>query len=155
MIIVDLIRLVTELILLRRQFTAKGPQEDHDEPEKKKVKQMGPDSDQQKQDADVSSTDSVVVVYEKVVSSPTTVLQRLPAVNDSPPRDNQQLPNEGWKTAPARLESQATREAYAKASPIHFLKTENWPPARRRRLRDSFFERKSDGDWNFASIVAN
>ncbi|KAI6199744.1 hypothetical protein M3Y96_00659300 [Aphelenchoides besseyi] len=48
-----------------------------------------------------------------------------------------------------------TSEDYRIANPLNFMNTDDWAPAKRRRLNENFFSRKDNGDWNFESISAN
>ncbi|KAI6237090.1 hypothetical protein M3Y95_00228300 [Aphelenchoides besseyi] len=50
---------------------------------------------------------------------------------------------------------QPAAEDYRVANPLNFMNTDDWAPAKRRRLSENFFSRKDNGDWNFGSISAN
>lgn len=110
------------------------------ETSRKKAKRS-PGCDGDRRTDDVTSTENTEndsIICEEIV------LKRPPLIvgNRSPQRDNQNtLPNEGWKTAPAKLVNKTpTPDDYSEAHPLNFMKTDNWPPAKRRRLKNEFFE---------------
>lgn len=96
-----------------------------------------------RQSNNVTSTDSDVILCDEEISNQEAVILQAPPninIKDSPLRNNN-LPNEGWKTAPAKLVgNQLTPADYAEANPLNFMNIENWSPAKRRRLRNEFFE---------------
>lgn len=107
---------------------------------KKRCVQIDNNGDRQ---PNVTSTDSDVILCDDAdIPTTSNALQRPDvATDDSPPRTGQMLPNEGWRTAPARMSGfEPTAEDYKQTNPLNFMRFDNWTPAKKRRMRNDFFE---------------
>lgn len=101
------------------------------------------EENEEHQSNNISTDSDVIICDEEVSNQEKAVIIQAPRdinVGNSPSRNNT-FTNEGWKSAPAKLFGDLlTPEDYAEANPLNFMNIENWSPAKRRRLRDEFFE---------------
>lgn len=98
------------------------------------------DGDRQPNNIITLNSDDDIICDDDIMNvSTSSVLERPKIQPDHSPPRNVTLPNEGWKTAPAKL-ALLTAKDYAEANPLNFMKIESWSPAKRRRMKDEFFE---------------
>ncbi|KAF7631084.1 hypothetical protein Mgra_00008674 [Meloidogyne graminicola] len=121
------------------------------------LRRTKPDVFTQSNEAD----DEIIEISEIIINKKTT--DNLEDIIIAPPNELQRTPDKNridieyiTRKSPKRClfgNNTINRKSHPQ-TPVTFMKTSNWSPAKRRRINPQFFERNREGNWDFNSHQA-
>ncbi|KAL7071077.1 hypothetical protein ACQ4LE_010051 [Meloidogyne hapla] len=110
----------------------------------------GEEEDEEEEKEEINKTTGIIIdTLENLIRAPPTEeqLQRTP---DKKQKGNEEIKRKGAK----RCLFGNTSSSSQPPTPVTFMRTESWSPAKRRRINSQYFGRNREGNWDFNSHQA-